>query len=830
VREVNGQPVVFVTVGDAAFNIQNTIRFATGLEHDRGAGFGGVVALDGLTGVEIWRVSTRNAARPAAIFDDDKVYVTTSAGEFITLNAATGAQLGFTKNPGNGYAGLASPNWYQTTDNRKLVIYGTIRPRRILAMDVTNPANPVIAWEFTPPNAAANAPGDTSVAVDQDTGRVFTTVFSSIGGANSMQALALDATTGAQVWMTLMGEGDNPPGFKSSDPMIHDGVMYAGNTINATFQALDAATGAVLWVTDLSTPGDQTPQRARAAAVFVEGVGVIHASGRHIRTFDPDSGAILNDFLTVGYFAIFGISQPVVVGDQMYLSSISGWAFGMPVSFVTTHPGFTAQPPEIPLPPRFATFVNNAARPTASEAGSFPDKFKFYAGGPTNNAVKDGPDDSVSWQTPLTEAVPLTDPPLDETIYGTEEATLMTHLEFGVGSGLAAAGGIIFAGSDRYSVHALNAFTGQEIWRFRTLNANFGQPLVTPTAVIISGGDQYTDLGGTGSFSSGAAFAVGASSQHYVMGLDPLTGRERWVFYTGGSTSGMTPLYYAGNLLWVDGGGKLNAVNASTGEPVAPYMDADGKPVLDLGFNAISCANVFRQNGNNRPDLLIVGTARPNQLTAVNLDTGAVAWTQNLAAFNTASTGFAASSVAVKKNQRRIVGTVLIDADPVTNTATVLAYGLDARTGAVSWTRDLGNGAFPLGFVAPTPVINGNLTFIANPLNNTVSAIKINNGQLHWQTPVLAAAGRMSWGPGVVVDKTLIQPIGPDLVAFDANKGTLRNWYPIGGSTTYNNPVVVGETLYIGNSFGWVSAIPVDVVVGNNINITDTEDEDSEDL
>ncbi len=811
VRELGGRPVVFITVGDAAFNIQNTIRFANGQEHDRGASFGAVVALDGVTGAEMWRFSTRNAARPAAIFDNHRLYVTTGAGEFFVLDAASGAQQGFTKNPGNGFAGLASPNWYETSAGRKLVIYGTIRPRRILAMDVTNPANPTLAWEFTPPNATANSPGDTPVAVDPTLGRVFTTVFSDIGGTNNLQAMAIDAATGSLLWNTLMGEGDNPPGFKASVPMIHDNVMYAGNTINQTFQALDAQTGAVLWVTDISNPDDPGAERPRGAAVYVDGK-VIQTTGRHILTFDAASGEILNDFVTVGLFALFGVTQPVVVGGQMYLSSISGWVFAAPVDFVTTTPGFTGGlPPEVVPPPQRAEFQSGAS-PSRSESRTFPATWLYYAGGPDNNAVSPKGPKASRWQTALTDALPLSAPPLDEDIYGTEEATMMTHLAFGVGSGLAAARGAIYAGSDRFTIHALNARSGREIWRYRTFNANFGQPLVTPNTVIVGGGDQWTNLGGTGDFSRGDPFTVGASLQH-LTGLDPRTGTERWTFYTGPGTSGMTPLYHQGDVLWVNGQGKVYAVDANSGTPQAPFMDADGNPVLKLGFNAISSANIVRGKGN-APDLMVVGTARPSQITAINLETAEIVWTQPLSGFNIASTGFAAVSPAVDVKENLVIGSVLIDADPVANTATILTYGLDGTSGAVVWTRVLGSGEFPLGFVAPTPVVNDEVCYFANPLDNTVNALETEDGSLRWQTPVTAEAGRMSWGPGVVVKDKLIQPVGPDLYTFDAEDGEILNWKRVGGSFTYNNPVVAGKTLYIGNSWGWVSAMPVAEVIG----------------
>ncbi len=820
IDDLGGNPVVYVPVGDAAFNVQNTVDFYNNRPHDRGAGFSGIYALDGLTGEQLWRYDTKGAARPAPIFKDGRLYVATSGGELFVLDAATGSELGSFTNPGEGFPGLASPNWYETTAGRRFVLYGTIRPRRILAVDVTDPTAPTLGWEFSPPNATANAPGDTPVAVDPELGMLYTTVFSSINGTFNLQVMAIDATTGTLVWSRLGGEGDSPPGYKGSVPMVHNSKLYVGNTIAGTFQSYDAKTGELRWSTSLAGPNDPPTEvhRPRGAAVYYDGK-IIHASAQRIRTFDPDTGEILNDFGTPGVFSVFGVTQPLIVGKQMYLSAISGWVFAVPVDFITTSPGFSTEPvkPEhLALAPRVPEFINTKATPTKKDAGLFPSTWLSYAGGQDHNAVvDDGPKD-IQWQTALNEALPLDAAPLDEQLLGSELATQMTHFSFGVGSGLAAANGIIYAGSDRFSINAVNARSGELIWRFRTFNANFGQPLVTPNTVIVGGGDPWLNLGSTGSFKrNDPATTIGASLQH-LHGLDPKTGLEKWTYYSGPGTSGMTPLYHGGNLYWINGQGKAFAITAETGEPVAPFMDDAGKPVLNLGgFNAISSANIYHQPAGSA--LMIVGTAMPNKISAIDLTTAQVIWTQVLPDFATYVTGFAAVSPAVDQAHGWIISTVLVDADPVADSATVLAFALDASTGTVVWTQPIGSGPIPGGFTGPTPVVDGNNVYLANPLDKTVIALNTTDGTIQWQTPVEIASGRLSWGPGVVVENKLIQPIGSELYAFNINNGSVMNQLPVGGAFTYNNPVVIGKTLYIGNSWGWVMAFPLDTVTGDNI-------------
>ena len=823
IEEVGGRLMVFSPVGDAAFTVQNTIDFTNNKPHYRGGNFAGIHAYDGVTGKQLWRFPIKGSGRPTPVYRDGKLYVNTNNNQFFVLDAATGTQLGSFTNPGNGFSGLAAANWFETSDGRRLIIYGTIRPPRILAVDVTNPTAPKLAWSYAPPGATANAPGDTSAAVDPALGLIFTTVFTNKGTADApiydLNMIALDATTGKLVWNHFMGEGDSPPGYKGSIPMVHNGVVYAGNTSDGTFQAFNAATGTRLWVTDLREAGDppNRKHRPRAAAVFYDGK-VILAEGRDIHTFDPATGVELNRFETPGFFGVWGINQPVIVGKLFIQSSISGWVFAAPVDFITSSDGIgsgqAAPPGSVPSPPQRPEYLNLAARPMPFQARQFPDVSLAYAGGQTHNHVIPKGPRGIYWQTPLKDAFPLAAPPLDEALYGKEIATHMMHQFVGVGSGVSPVKGLIFVGSDRFSIYALNAFTGKPVWRARTQNANFGQPIVTPKTVVVGGGDPWLNLGGTGMFKARSPKTKVGDNWGYLRGLHPETGVEKWTVYSGLGTSSMTPLYNKGNLYWVNGQGRVWAINADSGKPVAPFMNDEGLPTVSLGgFNAISSANVYRQSGG---DIMVVGMTMPNRMVAINLATGAVVWKQTLESVGTTYlTGFAAVSPAVSQRESLVVSTVLINADVNTNTVTQLAFALNARTGAIAWTQPIGSGAIPVGgFVGPTPLLDDDQVYLNNPIGRNVVALDLGTGQSEWQTPVSTPDGKFSWGPGVLVKGRLIQPVGPALYTLNASTGEVLKKYTLGGSMTYNHPTVIGQTLYVGNSWGWVTALPLQAVTG----------------
>ncbi len=824
VQKVNGKLMVFVPVGDAAFTVQNAIDFANGKPHYRGANFAGLQVFDALTGKPLWRYATQGSERPTPVFLDGKLYVTTNSAKTAVLDAATGAELGSFSNPTNGYSGLAAANWMKTADGRTLLVYGTIRPGRIFAVDVTDASAPSLAWSYTPPGATANAPGDTSMAIDPELGLAFTTVFSNTGTGSApvydLNLIAIDVASGQPVWSQLMGEGDSPPGYKGSIPMVKDGVVYTGNTLNGTYQAYKAATGEHLWTSDLSSPEEpaDATHRPRAASVLHQGKLIV-VEGRFVHTLDPATGVRLNRFQNPGFFGIWGVNQPVIIGNLAVMSSISGWVFGVPVDFITTNSGIEGDAGIVPVevaPPAQPVYYDASAKPKSKDAALFDNSVLAYAGGPSHNSVSSNGPSGVSWQAPLKDAAPLTAKAKDEALYGKEVATQMMQVAYGASSGVSPAAGVVYAGSGRYSVDAINATTGKLLWRVRSQNANFGQPLVTPKAVIVASGDPWLNLGKTGQFKQKSPATSIGDNWALLRAYDRDSGVEKWTVYTGTGTSAMTPLYRNGNLYWVNGQGKVWAVNAETGAPVAPFMNAEGQPVVTLpGFNAISSANIYRTATGS--DLMVVGLAMPNRMLAIDLDTAATVWTQDLASTGetTYSTGFAAVSPAVSQDQGLVVGTVLTGADTSADSANVLAYALDASSGEIVWTRYLATGVIPSGFAGITPMLDAERVYFNNPLKQSVAALELTSGAPLWETVTATAQGKFSWGPGVVVDGKLIQPVGENLLTLDAADGTLLNTRHVGGAFVYNHPTVAGETVYIGNSWGWVLAMPLAELIGN---------------
>lgn len=810
VREIGGQLRVFVPVGDADFSVASSMRALQGKAHHRGGGYGAIYCLDGLTGAQIWRFDTLGASRPTPIYRDGLLYAANGDGHLYILNAGSGALVAKFANPGLGQVGLAAPNWYQTADGRLLILYGTTHPRSIIAVDVTNPSAPSLAWRHDPAGAAANAAGDTSVAVDPDAGIVVTSVFTNTAAGFDLRVLALDATTGAQRWSQFAGTGPTLSGFKGGNPMIHEGAVYLGNPLNATVQSYDLGSGALRWSTAVPSPNPAIRVAPRAAPVMVEGKLIFPVS-QHILTFDPATGALLNDFYAPYPYVAFGINQPVVIGRQIYLSSTSGYVFGLPLDAVTRGQA----PPDIAFPPLEAKtpeYYNAGNLPSRSQAEAFPNSWLAYAGNPAhNNYSAQGPTNVKRWTASLPDALSLAGAPLGTALYGEELAHLMTYISYGVGAGVSAARGIVYVAGGNRLVSAFNAYNGKLIWRFRTLNHHLSQPIVTPNAVIVAGGNTTMNLGNNGRFLARASTTRVGTGFMYLHALDRNTGTEKWTFYAGQGALGSTPLYHNNVLYWVDGQGTVWAIDADSGQPRAPFMDASGFPLLNLGggFNAQSSANLYQTPTGQ--SLMIVGMSMPNRVVAIDLTTAQVVWSQPILDVMGHITGYSASSPVVDQTNGRVIGSALVDVDIVQNRAHLAVYALDAATGQPIWLQRLDPGPPAEGLVAATPMLAGGRVYIGNPPAGQVVALDAATGALAWKTA--AAAGvldsRYAWGPGVRVGDRLVQPLGRALYTLDANTGAVLRRTAIGGGFAHNYPLVLGTTLYIGNAFGWIHAYPL---------------------
>jgi len=844
VENIDGKPVVFVAAGDVGFTLQHALDYGsasspTPVPAQRGANFSAVYAINGETGQILWKVDTPGEAMPTPVYARGSIFFPTGDGHLWAVNATTGAVESVFANPGNGFSSMSSANAYVTPSGQLYVVYGTQSPfggqtagSNLLAVNETNPASPTLAWAYNVTDAINTGLGDVPPVVDQQRGLVLTDALVNTGTPQQPQLnldiLAINARTGALAWSELAGgvpasePGFVPVAFKGSVPMVHGGVLYVGDLLNQTYQAYSEATGKLLWEDQLqgADPRDLpgTINQPRGGSVFWDGK-VIEAEGLHIWTFDPRTGKILNDFMDPGYFGVWGITTPVIVGGEMYLGSISGWAFAVPAAYVTTQPGpgpavpvgqgvSNGQIPETALvPTNPASFFDPTAAPTPTQQQGTPSSWTVLGGDAERTNAVGSSFPGLAWSSELPHALPLDAPPRDASLFGPQVASVMTNLAFGAGTAVAPANGIVYVGSARYAVEALNATTGQELWSFATINANGTQPLVTPSEVIVASGDPWFNFKQAQSFVAGKpGLHVGASFQN-IHALNPLTGHELWTFYTQGSDA-MTPVLWNGDVVWLNGKGNLWGISAATGKPVAPFENSAGDPTLSLGGINVVDGGVVVETANG--PILVVGTGDPARLYGIDLATDTVAWTVSSLPGGEVpyGTGFAAASPAYDPASGLVVTDVLVDApSPTANQGTVtsLAVAVDPTSGRVVWSTPLGSGPLPYGYQAASPVVTNGLALFADPVTQREVAVSTSTGQVVWSTPLPG----IDDAPGAVVGSTLLQPAGGDVVAISTATGAVLKVTQVGGSFVDQSPTVVGQTVYLPNAWGWVVAMPL---------------------
>lgn len=142
--------------------------------------------------------------------------------------------------------------------------------------------------------------------------------------------------------------------------------------------------------------------------------------------------------------------------------------------------------------------------PNKDDQKGFPAQWHSAYGNPVHNAgFPVGSDASkwlrqgVTWNYAEARAWPLDKPnPFGETVYGGRSAAPVQTQYMGNALGVTAANGIVYAESDDMFAYAVNARTGQLIWRTSPMTNNLmGDPVVEGNTVYLSAGSVAFNYG-----------------------------------------------------------------------------------------------------------------------------------------------------------------------------------------------------------------------------------------------------------------------------------------------------------------------------------------------
>ncbi|NEU58171.1 PQQ-binding-like beta-propeller repeat protein [Halorussus sp. MSC15.2] len=333
----------------------------------------------------------------------------------------------------------------------------------------------------------------------------------------------------------------------------------------------------------------------------------------------------------------------------------------------------------------------------------------------------------------------------------TGDLSLRWTLETGgeVWSSPAVADGTVFVGSDDGRAYAVDATTGDELWRFDTgKSVGYGSPAVADGTVFVP-----SQNGGS------------------VVALDAETGDERWRYSIGP----MHTDYYVHGPTVADGtvyvgnsGGSVNGIDAETGEErwLARWVPRGVRSTPAVVGDTVYAASI---NGR--------------EILALDAATGERRWVeragepQDARYGGTSSPAVAGDAVYVGRGDGQVVA-------------------LSAADGSVRWRTDTD------GPVDSSPAVADGTVYVGS-YDENVYALDATDGTIRW---TYRTGGEVLSSPAVADGVVYVGSGDGVLYALDAGSGEEVGRIAV-GTWIRSSPAVVDGTVYVGSDDGCVYAI-----------------------
>jgi outer membrane protein assembly factor BamB len=317
----------------------------------------------------------------------------------------------------------------------------------------------------------------------------------------------------------------------------------------------------------------------------------------------------------------------------------------------------------------------------------------------------------------------------------------------------AVVGGVVYVGAgtgyfdQNFAVYALNANTGDFLWKYVTTGPAFGAPAVASGVVYTVGGNVYALSANTGAL----------------------------IWQSQLSNCAFSPTLVNGVLYVVCGRGTVYAMDAETGTIIWAY--STGGRILSSPAAA---------NG------MLYVSSGDESVYALDAGTGALIWQRQLGR----SLSIPATLDSYPGGQAVANGVLYVGVERTGPENPYDLYALDAATGAIHWRATLGS------LVASTPSVANGTVYVGS--DSRVYALDASTGTIAWQYQV---AQNFSATSPIVANGVLYVPtidccgfgVGfYTLVALNADTGTQLWSYATGTSETRNTPApaVVNGMIY----------------------------------
>jgi polyvinyl alcohol dehydrogenase (cytochrome) len=416
-----------------------------------------------------------------------------------------------------------------------------------------------------------------------------------------------------------------------------------------------------------------------------------------------------------------------------------------------------------------------------------------------NNApawVREG----VSWQFAEARSWPLANKPFASDAIGEASSDTTMTQWMGNALGVTAVDGIVYAQSSDQFVYAVNARTGKLIWRTSPVSTTFmGQPLVQGEIVYVNAGTVGFNFSNTQAFAKTGSAIRGAGVEfNGIYALDRRTGELLWHFDTKGDEM-PTPAISDGQLILSTGAGEVYALDPKSGKQI--WVNKVG------GMGNMSSPAVHKGK-------IYVGMSVPAFLFCLDAKTGKTLWKGQIPQAINMGMGDVSPAVSdgivvmdAVSSSKTVHGKVTVD---------VSVGAFDSETGKPLWTHRMGRGSKPPAFKGGVPMIHDGTVYVGAPVQSIYQALDLKTGKLlwTWTVPQPGPAGGAR-GPATFYDGMLYIATAGTVYAVNPKTGFLVGKKHFGGRFGIVSPTIVGGSIYLGNSWDWIIALPVSEVNPN---------------
>lgn len=316
-------------------------------------------------------------------------------------------------------------------------------------------------------------------------------------------------------------------------------------------------------------------------------------------------------------------------------------------------------------------------------------------------------------------------------------------------------GGLIYAMDSDGVVGAFDTATGARSWRFETRGED----------------DDSTNVGGGLGVDQGVLYVVNGLAD--VLALDADKGTLRWRRNTG-TPARSAPTIADGRVFYSTIDDRLIALSAKDGKQLWAYQ----------GPTAIT--SVLGQPAPAYADGLVVAGFGSGELATLRVETGAVAWTDSLAA----AAGHNSLSDLSAIRGRPVIANGRVYAIGLG----ALCLGVDLRSGRRLWERDVAG--------IDSPWVAGDWMFILTS-DLQVAAVNIQDGRAAWVSDLPRYENEekkrdpITWfGPVLAGDRLIVAGTNSQALAISPYTGEILGRQELPGPASLA-PVVAGGTVYV---------------------------------